>query len=184
MFVVAVRGDAPLTVMIFDQQHIVRIHPGAPSPLRRTVFQSRHCWLSKVSGSIWFRFRRPKTIHSVGQQDALKMNESRPALFGCIHSDQPEMRCGCLGLSRRNGAAHSRQNCGVSMDADLRICDLNIFEFKSSDLEVLQDFLLGQHRTVWTNEHVVIGIDRCKLIPSPALQGSVEKVYVRPEYLC
>src|SRR5947208_16772679 len=96
------------------------------------------------------------------------MNESRPALFGCIYSDQPEMRCGCLGLSRRNCAAHSRQNCGVSVDADLRIFDLNIFEFKSSDLEVLQDFMLRQHRTVWTYDHVVIVIERCKLIQTQA----------------
>src|ERR1700730_1969561 len=108
--------------------------------------------------------------HSLSRAARRSENERVAArLVPYIYSDQPEMRCGCLGLSRRNCAALSRQNCGVSVDADLRICDLNIFEFKPSDLEVLQDFLLGQHRTVWANEHVVIGIDRCKLIPSPAL---------------
>ena len=100
-------------------------------------------------------------IHSVGQRDALKMNKSRAASISDVDGNKPEMRCSFLGLPRRNCPAFARQNCGIPVDPNLHIRDLNLFKLKSSDLKVPQHFLLGQRRTVRTNEHVVIGIDRC-----------------------
>ena len=47
-------------------------------------------------------------IHSVGQRDALKMNKSRAASISDVDGNKPEMRCGFLGLPRRNCPAYAR----------------------------------------------------------------------------
>ena len=56
MFVVAVRGDAPLAVMIFDQQHIVRVHPGA-SFISRTMHKEVFIDYKKLESNIERSFR-------------------------------------------------------------------------------------------------------------------------------
>src|SRR5258706_8542860 len=86
-------------------------HPRCP---KSTVYSAANC-VSSVSRLVSdnlvflsFSFRRPNTtclragaiIHLVGQQNALKMNKSRPALISHIHSDKPDVRFGFLALSR------------------------------------------------------------------------------------
>src|SRR5205085_41470 len=54
------------------------------------------------------RLRAGAIIHSVGQRDALKMNKSRAASISDVDGNKPEVRCGFLGLPRRNCSAYAR----------------------------------------------------------------------------
>src|SRR5258706_13835023 len=93
-------------------------HPRCP---KSTVYSAANC-VSSVSRLVSdnlvflsFSFRRPNTtclragaiIHLVGQRDALKMNKSRTASISDVDGNKPEMRCGFLGLPRRNCPAYA-----------------------------------------------------------------------------
>ncbi len=51
MFVVAVRGDAPLTIVIVEQQRIIRVDPGT-SFVSRTVHKEAFIDCENASGSL------------------------------------------------------------------------------------------------------------------------------------